>query len=67
MVQDFMRGSTDGIERALDAALAMTFPASDPVAISVPSRLNACAAYPLIAAKKPIALPGTTALLASAR
>jgi hypothetical protein len=37
MLEDFMRGGTDGIERALDAALAMTFPASDPVAISVPS------------------------------
>jgi hypothetical protein len=56
-----MRESTDGIERALDAALAMTFPASDPVAISVPSMLDARTAYPLTAATK-----STTALLASA-
>lgn len=61
-----MRGSTDGIERALDAALAMTFPASDPVAISVPSMLDSRPAYPLVAAKKSAALPGTTAFLASA-
>lgn len=56
-----MRGSTDGIEQALDTALAMTFPASDPVAISVPRMLDAWAASPLIAAKKSAALPGITA------
>lgn len=62
-----MKGHTDGTERALDAALAMTFPASDPVAISVRSTLDTWAAYPLIAATKSTPLPDTTAFLASTR
>ena len=33
-----MRSASNPIERALDEALRMTFPASDPVAISVPAR-----------------------------
>jgi hypothetical protein len=35
-LEDAMR-SANAIERALDEALSMTFPASDPVAISVPA------------------------------
>jgi hypothetical protein len=32
-----MKTTADGIERALDDALRMTFPASDPVAVFVPA------------------------------
>lgn len=40
-----MNAITDPLERALDAALAMTFPASDPVAVWMPEPSEAPASH----------------------
>jgi hypothetical protein len=40
-LEDAMRSANGAIERALDEALSLTFPASDPVAISVPAASHA--------------------------
>jgi len=45
---DVVRNATDNLDAALDAALDMTFPASDPVALFIP------AAEPPLLAEPPL-------------